>query len=77
LPLYKANSEGVTEKELEMQPKIYLTLKDVIRRYGVSQATVYRWLANDNFPKGIKIGATRRWNIDDLLEFEQQRRGLE
>ncbi len=59
-------------KEIHMQPKIYLTLKDVIRRYSVSQATVYRWLANGEFPAGIKIGATRRWNIDDLLEFERK-----
>lgn len=59
-----------------MQPKIYLTLKDVIRRYSVSQATVYRWLANGEFPSGIKIGATRRWNIEDLLEFEQGRKEM-
>ena len=56
-----------------MHTKTYLTLKDVLRRYSISQATIYRWLNNGDFPQGIRIGATRRWNIEELIEFEQEK----
>jgi len=60
-----------------MTQKVYLNMKDINARYGISQATVFRWIANDQFPKGIKIGTSRRWHIDELLEYERQRREIE
>lgn len=52
--------------------RIFLSVKDLSDRYGVSVATIWRWTAErSDFPKPIKLGiGCTRWRIEDLEAFE-------
>lgn len=49
----------------------YLTVNQVAERYSVSTDTIWRWARDGDFPKGVKIGSSRRWRLADLLDYEQ------
>lgn len=50
---------------------MYLSVKDLCKRYRVCPATIWRWVNEEHFPKPRKLGpATTRWHIDDLETFE-------
>lgn len=52
---------------------LYYRIYEVAKRYGVSRATIYRWIADDrvNFPAPIKLGPnTSAWKASDLEAFE-------
>lgn len=55
-----------------MTEQVYLNIKDVMQRYRVSRATVYRWVEIGFLPPGVKLGYSRRWPIDELREFEKE-----
>ncbi|MCC5977018.1 MAG: AlpA family phage regulatory protein [Salinarimonas sp.] len=52
---------------------VYLTAPQVRTRYGVSDMTLYRWLADTakKFPKPIYIGRRRYWRITELVAWEE------
>ena len=54
---------------------LFLSDKDVARRYSVSRPTIWRWLKIKlGFPTPIKIAeGTTRWRLKDLEEFEGRR----
>ncbi|AMY69055.1 helix-turn-helix transcriptional regulator [Frigidibacter mobilis] len=37
------------------QPKKYVSVKFLQERYGISRETVYKYMADYNFPKQIKL----------------------
>ena len=44
----------------------------VLARYGISTATLYRWMAEGLFPKSVKLGPnTNGWRESDLQVFDQ------
>jgi len=51
-----------------------LSVDAVARRYGVSPATVWRWVGkNDDFPEPIKFSpGTSRWSEKLLFDFERR-----
>lgn len=61
----RSNNSGLASK--------FLTVEDVAQRYGVSKATVWRWVKNDpDFPEPIKLSiGTSRWTEEQLLTFER------
>jgi predicted DNA-binding transcriptional regulator AlpA len=51
---------------------LYLSVRSVARRYDVSEATIWRWVASGRFPSPRKLAAgTTRWAIGDLEAFER------
>lgn len=54
----------------------YLSDKHVSERYGVSRATVWRWVREGRFPSPIKLtqGSTR-WRLSDLEHWEAEQEG--
>ena len=51
--------------------KPFLKISEVLDRYGVSQATWYRWVKEGNAPRPRKLGANCvRWSIVDLTKWE-------
>ncbi len=52
----------------------FLSIDEVAQRYGVSHATIWRWVKNDkHFPEPIKLSpGTSRWSENQLLEFENR-----
>jgi len=52
---------------------MYLSIKQLTQRYGVSPATIWRWVNEGVLPKPHKLGpATTRWHVDDLQAFESR-----
>jgi len=52
----------------------FLSIDEVAQRYGVSHATIWRWVKNNkHFPEPIKLSSgTSRWSEKQLLEFESR-----
>lgn len=59
------------------KPDTYLPIAEVRRRYGVSDMTIWRWLADDRlgFPQPMRIRRRRFWKLSALLSWEAQREG--
>ena len=58
-----------------MQEIRLLTPKQVTERYSIPQSTLYRWIANGDFPKPIKIGPRRTaFDVKTIEEFIEERR---
>lgn len=56
------------------QPKKYVSVKFLQERYGISRETVYKYMADYNFPKQIKLtpGAAR-WLLTEVESWEAER----
>ena len=52
----------------------YLNDKQLAGRYGVSRATIWRWVAKGMLPKPVQISpGTTRWKSDQIASFEAER----
>ena len=49
----------------------YFTIKDLAKRYGVSRITIFNRVKAGLLPRGIKLGFSRRWSIDEIEEAEK------
>lgn len=58
--------------------QLFLTARDLSRRYGVSVATIWRWSSKrSDFPRPLKLGTgCTRWRIQDLEAFEAKVSGV-
>jgi predicted DNA-binding transcriptional regulator AlpA len=59
-----------------MQQSTYIPDTTIARRYGVSRATVWRWVKNGQLPAAVKLspGCTR-WKLAEIEAWEQSREG--
>lgn len=57
---------------IENSGEMYLSIKDVAQRYGVSVATIFVWVNKNILPRQIKFGRCSRWRLTDLVENEQR-----
>lgn len=56
-----------------MLPRL-LRMRDLKKEYGLSPATVYRWIGAGSFPLPISIGSNSvAWNIEDVEEWRLSR----
>jgi predicted DNA-binding transcriptional regulator AlpA len=57
----------------------FLSDREVAKRYDISRASVWRWLASEpTFPAPVKLSAgTSRWKLSDLIQFEAKARKAE
>lgn len=56
---------------------LFLSVEEVAQRYGASKPTIWRWAkdAQNGFPAPVRLGSgTTRWELRDLIAFEQQRK---
>ena len=42
------------------------TIKEIASATGITKSGLLQLIKAGKFPQGIKIGACRRWNIDDV-----------
>lgn len=55
---------------------MYLSVKQLAERYGVSVHTIWRWAKAEKFPQPVKLGiGVTRWLEADVLEWESKRNG--
>jgi prophage regulatory protein len=51
----------------------WFTVSQVANRFGVSVATVWRWVRQGNFPSPVKISErSTRWRRSDIEAHEQR-----
>lgn len=59
-----------------MQQSIYIPDTLVANQFGVSRATIWRWVQNGNFPKPVKLSpGCSRWKIEDVEKWAESRGG--
>ena len=52
-----------------------MRLPEVVQLTGVSRSTVYRWMANGEFPKQVSLGSnTVAWLEAEIEDWIQQKR---
>lgn len=52
---------------------IYVTMQDVLDRYEITRATLYRWMDLGVFPKPIEYQhSVNRWSIEELRKWEDE-----
>lgn len=55
---------------------VYLSERDIARRYGVHQKTPWYWLKSSDFPEPVRLGPRcTRWRLEDLQAWEARRAG--
>lgn len=47
----------------------FLRLEEVLKKFKISQAKLYRLVKTHEFPPPIKIGTANRWLTSDLEEY--------
>ena len=63
----------MTSNNLSELDEIYLSDRQVARRYETSRALPWRWAAQGNFPKPIKLSERiTRWKLSDLVAWERE-----
>ena len=50
-----------------------LTIYDISRDFGVTRQSVQNWIRQKKFPKGLKIGGSRRWRPEAVEEFLKEK----
>ena len=53
-----------------------LTCRALTERYGVVDRTIDRWVATGVLPEPMRINSIRYWDLDELEEFERERKAL-
>jgi excisionase family DNA binding protein len=51
----------------------FLSVAELADRYGVPVATVYAWLHKGTAPPSLKIGKYRRFRLEDVRTWEDER----
>lgn len=69
--------EGVEVEFRQAQPPTRLIrLKEVQNRVGLGRSTIYRWMAEGNFPKPVRLGGHAvAWVLDDIDRWVSKRIG--
>ena len=57
----------------EIEPDIYYSARDLARRWGVHQITVFKWASKGVIPKPTKLGPNcSRWKGSSILKHEDR-----
>lgn len=57
-------------------PTRLIRLKEVQNRVGLGRSTIYRWMAEGNFPKPVRLGGHAvAWVLADIDQWVAQRIG--
>ena len=53
---------------------IYLSDKDLSKRYGIARQSIWRWVADKRFPAPVRLTpGCSRWRLDDVTSWEAAR----
>ncbi len=57
-----------------LRPPRFVRLAEVVQLTGVSRSTIYRWMANGEFPKQVSLGGnTVAWLESDVEDWIHRR----
>lgn len=55
-------------------PRLFLSVKELSARYGVTPVSIWRWVREGKFPAPVKLsGNATRWQIASIEQFERER----
>ena len=55
---------------------VFLRDTQLAERFNVQRQTIWRWVAQGDFPKPVKLSPRcTRWRLSSVLEFERRRGG--
>ncbi|WP_192036163.1 helix-turn-helix domain-containing protein [Halomonas sp. YLGW01] len=55
--------------------RLWFSVKQLARRYGTHEATIWRWSREGRFPAPVKLaGNLTRWSLHDVESWEQTQR---
>jgi prophage regulatory protein len=50
-----------------------LTVKDLMQIFSVSRSTIYRWIDDEDFPRGKRLASnTVRWLESDVTKWQEE-----
>lgn len=49
----------------------YFSVMDLAKRYGICRVSVYDRVKSGLLPRGVKIGRSRRWSIEEIENAEK------
>ena len=54
----------------------YLPTREVLRRYGITETSLARWLADETltFPRPTYFSRRRYWKLAEIIEWEGEQR---
>ena len=55
-----------------MNHRIRLNISQLCERLAISKQSIWRWTETGDFPRPHYIGASRRWWLDEVEEWERQ-----
>lgn len=70
----------IPSRQLPARHTQLLRLRDVLQRTGVSRSWVYRQVADDSFPRPVKLNRTSAWlesEIEDWIDARIAQRNLD
>lgn len=54
----------------------YLKDTDLAQMFGVSRASIWRWVKNNQFPSPVRFSSCcTRWNLTDVQKWQDARTG--
>ena len=60
----------MVEQDDSSKRETFLTADDLLVRYRISRSKLYKLIKSANFPRGLKIGNSRRWPLSQIETYE-------
>jgi predicted DNA-binding transcriptional regulator AlpA len=57
-------------KKININGKRALDTKDIVTMYGISNPTLWRWIADNKFPPPTISGKPNKWLISVIIDWE-------
>lgn len=63
----------MTNNDISELEEVYLTDRQLAKRYGTSRELPWRWASQGKFPKPVKLSErTTRWKLSDIIAWEKE-----
>lgn len=53
----------------------WVTVKDIAKMFGIGKNSVFRMSMRGDFPKPLRLGHNRRWNVDEITAWIATQKG--
>lgn len=64
----------INNHEVDTDNNVFLSDKDLSKRYKVARQSVWRWVAAGKFPAPVRLTVgCSRWRLSDVTHFEASR----
>jgi len=61
------------EEQEQTVTKMSYRLPELLKMFGISKPSLYRWIKTNGFPRPIKVGQISLWPVVDVQAWWEQR----